>query len=135
MDEKDLTLDDIAEINNRAGGGQLKTESLSSALDAGKNRSVFRKISLLWRALLVGDGFSDANKRTAFDVATVLFFRHGYQLTDERKERLAKQLLKVSEEVLGDAKRIEYRLRYAISGGKKNVGQGDLVDIGQQQKV
>ncbi|MFH0860342.1 MAG: hypothetical protein V1921_04020 [Candidatus Altiarchaeota archaeon] len=123
MDEKDLTLEDIIEINKKGGGGgQLNMGSLSFALDAGKNKNVFRKIALLWRAILVDRSFSDADKRTAFDIAAVLFFRHGYQLTDDRKERLAKQLLKVTKTVLDDAKRIEYRLRYAISGGKNNVG-------------
>jgi len=92
-----LSLEDIIELNKRNGGQELNTSSISFALTQGEGRNPFKQLALLWRAILIDHGFTDANKRTALDVATINLTKSGYQMTENRMEELTKHALKITK--------------------------------------
>ena len=97
---------------NRAGNG-APAARLEHALDAGEGKGLYRRIALLWRAILVGHPFTDGNKRTALAVACVLLQEAGTLTDGTVQERLMDELLLIAEESLEDIPRIERRVKYA----------------------
>ncbi len=106
----------IEEINRRYGGTIRNDAEIETSLLMGKGKTVFRKVALLWRAVIVGHPFTDGNKRTAAGIALVLIDGSGFEIDKEMEERLGNALLKVAKENLTDLNRIERLVRYAIEG-------------------
>jgi len=111
-----ITREEILEINKRYGGSLRSDAEIETALYRGKGKSVYKKITFLWRAILVGHPFTDGNKRTAFVVAALLLERSNIKLNEERKETILKELTEIAKENILDSNKIERRVRYAIEG-------------------
>ena len=103
-------------INERYGGSLRSDAEIETALDLGKGKSLFRKIAYLWRAVLVGHPFTDANKRTALMVALTILERCKIGLDDAKKETLVMGIRKIASENLTNVNKIERLVRYAVSG-------------------
>ena len=82
----------------------------------GKGRSIFRKIALLMRAILVGHPFVDGNKRTAIIAALKLLDSCKIELDNGQKEKLVSTAIKIAKENIIDLKRIERLIRYVVKG-------------------
>ncbi len=109
-----LAKEDIKQINERYGGTLRSDAEIETALFMGKGKSLCRKISYLWRSVLVGHPFTDGNKRTALAFAEVLFESSGLRLNPEEEKRLIEAVIKISKENLRDINRIEGLIRYAV---------------------
>ncbi len=103
-------------INEKYGGGLRSDAEIETALDLGKGKNVYRKISYLWRAILVGHPYTDGNKRTALKVALTIAEKSGVRLEDEEKERMVSGIKKIASENITDIGRIERLVRYAATG-------------------
>ncbi|MBM3309414.1 MAG: hypothetical protein FJY77_04090 [Candidatus Altiarchaeales archaeon] len=112
----DLSKEEIIAINKTLGGNLVANGSIEFALHAGKGRSLYWRIALLWRAILVDHPFTDINKRTTFNATILTLNRSGIKTTDEMKERIVKEILKISKEGTISVKNIERRVRYAVEG-------------------
>ena len=112
----DVTKEEIIGINRELGGNLVADGSIDYALHAGEGKSIYWRIALLWRAILVDHPFSDVNKRTALNATTLLLKRRGIGLNDEAKERLVKEILDVSKTNMTSTRKIERRVRYAVEG-------------------
>lgn len=111
-----ITKDHVRMINERYGGSLRSDAEIETALDLGKGKGVFRKIAYLWRAVLVGHPFSDANKRTALMVALTILERCKMKLDNTKKENLVVGITKIASDNLSDINKIERLVRYAVSG-------------------
>ena len=111
-----ITQDQIKKINEMCGGDLRTDAEIESALMVGKGRSVFRKIAILWRAILVGHPFTDGNKRTALTVALTILEDCDMSLSDKRKESLVEEVTKIAKENITNINRIERLVRYAATG-------------------
>jgi len=112
----DVSKEEIIAINKELGGHLTAVGSIEFAIHAGVGKSLYWRIALLWRAVLVDHPFTDINKRTAFNTTTLLLERNGVKPSDEIKERIVKELLKISREGTTSIKKIERRVRYAVEG-------------------
>lgn len=112
----DVSKEEILAINKELGGGLRSDASIDFALTAGRGRSLYWKIALLWRAILVDHPFTDVNKRTALNTTFLLLKRNKIKLDEKSKERMTKELLKVAKENIHSLKRIERGVRYAVEG-------------------
>ena len=112
----DITKEEIIEINRSLGGSLGSDSSIDFALSAGKERGLYWRIALLWRAILVDHPFTDVNKRTALNAAFLLFERNNIKLNGESKERITKNVLEVAKKNITSIKNIERRIRYAVEG-------------------
>jgi prophage maintenance system killer protein len=112
----DVSVGEIITINKELGGDLVAPGSIEYALQAGAGRSLYWRIALLWRAILVDHPFTDVNKRTAFNTTTLALKRGKVKVTDEMKERILGEILKVAKENITEVKRIERRVRYAVEG-------------------
>jgi len=90
--------------------------SIDYALSAGRERGLYWRIALLWRAILVDHPFTDVNKRTALNVAFLMLERNDVNLNDEAKNRITKSVLEVAQKNITSIKNIERRVRYAVKG-------------------
>lgn len=111
-----ISKDHIKAINERYGGSLRTDAEIETALSAGRDRHVYRKIAALWRAILVGHPFTDGNKRTALMAALVIFDKCGVKISRPRKESLVKEITKIARENITDISRIERLVRYAATG-------------------
>lgn len=112
----DISIDDIIEINRQQGGNLSIDGSLDFALDAGKGRSVYTRIALILRAILIDHPFTDINKRTALDVAVVILKRDKINLNAKQKEQLVKEIMRITKKNIVSIANIERRIRYAVEG-------------------
>lgn len=112
----DVTIDEIIKINQELGGKLRSSSSIDFALHAGKGRSLYWRIGLLWRAILIDHPFSDVNKRTTLNVTFLILKRNRIKLDEKAKERITKELLKVTKKNINSIKKIERGLRYAVEG-------------------
>jgi prophage maintenance system killer protein len=112
----DVTMDEIVEINKSLGGSIRSDASIGFALSAGKGRSVYWRIALLLRAILVDHPFTDVNKRTALVVALLMLKRNGIRLSEEDKLKLDRQIAVISKSNITSVRNIERRVRYAVEG-------------------
>jgi prophage maintenance system killer protein len=108
--------DHIKSMNEKYGGRLRSDAEIETALEMGKGKSVYRKISYLLRAILVGQPFTDGNKRTALMVALAVAERSGLKIGDENKENMVSAVTKIAKENITDVNRIERLVRYAAAG-------------------
>jgi prophage maintenance system killer protein len=112
----DINKKEIIAINKALGGNLIANESIEFALHAGKNKSLYWQIALLWRAILVDHPFTDINKRTTFNATTLMLNRNKIKTTDEMKDRVVKEIMEISKKGTTSVKNIERRVRYAVKG-------------------
>lgn len=109
----DIGKKELLRINQGFGGNLRSDSSLDFALDRLKNKKLglYRKLSYLWRAILVDHPFSDGNKRTAIYAA--LFFVTKY---DKKVDRslLLHHAVSIAKQSIHDLRKIERRLKNAI---------------------
>lgn len=103
----------IRAINEKYGGDLRSDAEIETALDLGKGKSIFRKIAYLWRAILVGHPFTDANKRTALGVALILLEKCRIETNEKKTENMVSAVTKIAKENITDINRIERLVRYA----------------------
>ncbi|MBM3303468.1 MAG: hypothetical protein FJY76_00065 [Candidatus Aenigmarchaeota archaeon] len=111
---KMIALKEIRDINKEYGGSPLNEAEMQTAIDMGK--TAYKLIAYLWRAMLAGHAYSDANKRTTYVVTRTILERNGMAIDDECKIRMEKQMLKVASRPITDVKRIERMVKYAAEG-------------------
>ena len=114
--EDEVSKGEIIGINREYGGGVLYDAEIETALSLGKGRSIYRKLSLLWRAILVAHPFTDGNKRTCLTVTSLIMERRGLKLTDEVLGRITKAVEAVAEKNMRDLPKLERMVRYALEG-------------------
>ncbi len=114
--EEEITKGEITEMNRRYGGSVTYDAEIETALSMGRGRSIYRKLALLWRAILVAHPFTDGNKRTCLTATALVLERRGFRLTDEVLERVTKAMEKVAEKNMRDLRRLERMVRYALEG-------------------
>ncbi len=108
-----LSKEVLEAINKEFGGSVRYDATIEHALEAGEGKGLYRRIALLWRAILVGHPFTDGNKRTALAVA-VLLLKYAGRLADGTvQERLLDELLIIARDNLEDIPKIERRVKYA----------------------
>jgi prophage maintenance system killer protein len=112
----DVTKNEIVGINKALGGSLRSDASIDFALSAGNGRSVYWRIALLLRAILVDHPFTDVNKRTALVVALLMLKRNKIKLGEEEKLRLDRQIAVISKSNMTSLRNIERRVRYAVEG-------------------
>ena len=102
---------------NRQQGGSLRSDAeIETALEVGKGKAVYRNIAYLWRAILVGHPFTDGNKRTALAVALLVLERCNVEVSEEGKEKMVEETIKIAKENITNVARIERLIRYAVTG-------------------
>jgi len=106
----------IKTINEKYGGSLRSDAEIETALDLGKGKSVYRKIAYLWRAILVGHPFTDANKRTALITALTILEKCEIKTDENKKENMVSTITRISKENMTDINRIERLVRYAATG-------------------
>ena len=111
-----LSKEEIRSINEQYGGSLRMDAEIETALEAGKGKSIFRKIAYLLRAILVGHPFTDGNKRTALMVTLAMLEKSQIKTTDEQKESIVEEIRKIASENTRDISRIERSIRYVITG-------------------
>jgi prophage maintenance system killer protein len=112
----DINKKEIIAISKELGGNLVANGSIEFALHAGKNKSLYWRIALLWRAILVDHPFTDINKRTTFNATTLMLNRNKIKTTDEMKDRVVKEIMEISKKGTTSVKNIERRVRYAVKG-------------------
>lgn len=112
----DITLKEIVEINKSLGGRLRSDSSIDFALHAGRGRSLYWRIALLLRAILVDHPFVDFNKRTALVVLLTMLERNSVFLSAEGKYRVDREISKIVRDNVTSVKLIERRVRYAATG-------------------
>ena len=108
--------EEVRAINERYGGSLRSDAEIETALRMGKGKGIYRKIALLWRAILVGHPFTDGNKRTALMVSLRLLEASYMGMDEQQKEAIVKEIIKVAKENITDINRIERLIRYAVTG-------------------
>ncbi len=103
-------------INRKYGGGLRSDAEIEGALHLGKGKAVFRKISYLWRAVLVDHPFTDGNKRTALMIALAALDICRVKTDKRVKVNLVSEITKIAKENITDVNRIERLIRYAVTG-------------------
>lgn len=111
-----ITKEQIRLINEQEGGDVRNDAEIETALYLGKGKNVYRKIALLWKAILVGHPFTDGNKRTAFVVALVVLEKSRINLREEQKEQMIAEITRIASENIEDASKIERLVRYVVTG-------------------
>jgi len=107
------TANDILKLNKELGGSLRTLGSVEFAITAGKDKSIIKRLALLWRAILADHPFDDANKRT-IELITREYARSKKYHLDTPK--LVKEILNVSKNNITDLKKIERRIKYATTG-------------------
>jgi death-on-curing family protein len=111
-----LSKEEIRSINEQYGGSLRMDAQVETALSLGKDKSIYRKIAYLWKAILVGHPFTDGNKRTALMVAVAMLEKSGIRLDEEKNENMVSEIRKIASENITDINRIERLVRYAVTG-------------------
>ena len=111
-----LSKEEIRSINEQYGGSLRMDAEIETALEAGKGKTIFRKIAYLLRAILVGHPFTDGNKRTALVVALGMLEKSRINVEDKQKERIVEDIRKIASGNIRDINRIERLVRYAVTG-------------------
>ena len=111
-----LGKEEIRSINEQYGGSLRMDAEIETALDAGKGKSIYRKVAYLLRAILVGHPFTDGNKRTALMVALAMLEKCQIAMDEGKKENLVSEIRKIASENERDINRIERLIRYAVTG-------------------
>jgi len=111
-----LTKEQIRRINRRYGGSLRSDAEIETALEMGRGKGIYRKISCLWRAVLVGHPFTDGNKRTAVGSAIVMMEAAGKPLRRRQRNALSIVAERIAERNIRDIRKIERRIRYAMEG-------------------
>lgn len=111
-----LSKEDIRSINEQYGGSMRMDAEIETALEAGKGKTIFKKVAYLLRAILVGHPFTDGNKRTALMVALAMLEKSQIKIEEKQKERIIEELRKIASGNERDINRIERLVRYAVTG-------------------
>lgn len=111
-----LSREEIRSINEQYGGSLRMDAEIETALEAGKGKSIHRKIAYLLRAILVGHPFTDGNKRTALMVAIAMLEKSQIGVADAQKERIVEVTRNVASGNIRDVDKIERMVRYAVTG-------------------
>ena len=104
---------DLIRINNGFGGNLRSDSSIDFAFNMLKNRrlGIYKKLSYLWRAILVDHPFSDGNKRTAAYVA--LNFATEFK-KEVDMELLLHHIISIAKQNIHEINKIEWRMKNAI---------------------
>lgn len=111
-----LSKEEIRSINEQYGGSLRMDAEIETALEAGKGKSIYRKVAYLLRAILVGHPFTDGNKRTALMVMLAMLEKSQIKITDEQKEGIVEGIRKIASGNIRDIGRIERSVRYVVTG-------------------
>jgi death-on-curing family protein len=111
-----LGKEEIRSINEQYGGSLRMDAEIETALEAGKGKTIFRKLAYLLRAILVGHPFTDGNKRTALMVSLAMLDKCQIAMDEGKKENLVSEIRKIASENIRDVNRIERLVRYAVTG-------------------
>jgi death-on-curing family protein len=111
-----LSKEEIRSINEQYGGSLRMDAEIETALEAGKGKSICRKVAYLLRAILVGHPFTDGNKRTALMVTLAMLEKSQIKIGDEQKERIVEGIRKIASQNIRDIDRIERSIRYVVTG-------------------
>ena len=111
-----ITREHIKEINAMYGGSLRTDAEIETALLMGKGKNMYRKIAILWRAILVGHPFTDGNKRTALMVALTILEKCDMGLDDAGIDMVVEEITKIARENITDLNRIERLVRYVATG-------------------
>ena len=103
-------------INEQYGGDLRSDAEIETALSLGKGKNIYRKISYLLRAILVGHPFTDGNKRTALMVTFAILENCHMKIEAGCEERIVSEITKIAKENITDISRIERLVRYAVTG-------------------
>jgi prophage maintenance system killer protein len=103
------TLEQIIKINKKYGGHPLDKGNIEFALSSGKNKTDLQKLTLLWRAILTGHPFSDANKRTASDLTIDYARANNFEID---KESMVWEIVNIAKENITDLYKIRRRIQY-----------------------
>ncbi len=108
-----ISKEDIARINSGFGGNIRNSASLEFALGIIENEKLgeYKKLALLWRAILVDHTFTDGNKRTALFLA-FLFAADNKKIAEA--DLLKHHILSISSKNITEVRNIEWRLKNAI---------------------
>lgn len=104
---------DLLRINHGFGGNLRSDSSIDFAIDIQENSKLgpYKKLSYLWRAILVDHPFSDGNKRTATFFA-LKFAEENYKQID--RELIIHHALSIAKKNITDIRQIEWRLKSCI---------------------
>lgn len=113
MNISNITKEDLLRINKGFGGNLRSSSSLDFAFHMLENKKIgfYKKLSYLWRAILVDHPFSDGNKRTAAFVAI------GYANENNKsidRELLIHHIVSIAKNNIHKIRNIEWRLKNAI---------------------
>jgi prophage maintenance system killer protein len=104
------TIEEIINLNKKHGGHVLDRGNIEFALDSGRDKTELQRLALLWRAILTGHPFSDANKRTTSDLTIKYAKARGLSID---KEKLVWEIVHVAKENITSLYRIRRRIQYA----------------------
>jgi len=106
--------EDLLRINRGFGGGLRNDASVDFAVDVQSNNKLgeYKKLSYLWRAILVDHPFTDGNKRTAVFLAYTFASELNKQAN---RDLLIHHALSIAKNNIVDINIIERRLRNAIN--------------------
>ncbi len=108
-----ISKESIIRINFGFGGNLRSSASLDFALEMQNSKKLgdYKKLSYLWRAILVDHPFSDGNKRTAAFVALV-FAEDCKKQVD--RELLLHHIISIAKKNITEIRNIEWRLKNCI---------------------
>ena len=109
----DISKEDLLRINKGFGGNLRSDSSIDFAIDMQKNAKLgdYKKLSYLWRAILVDHPFSDGNKRTATFFA-INFAEETHKKID--RELIVHHALTIAKKNITNIRQIEWRLKSCI---------------------
>lgn len=111
-----LTKEQIKRINRKYGGSVRSDAEIETALEMGRGKGIYKKVSYLWMAMLVGNPFTDGNKRTAVGSAIVMLEAAGRPLQRRQRNALSVIAERVAERNMTNVAKTERRIRYAVEG-------------------
>lgn len=109
----DIGKEDLLRINSGFGGNLRDDSSLDFAINMQEKPKLgsYKKLSYLWRAILVYHPFSDGNKRTAMFLAFA-FAKENKKVTD--RDLLVHHITSIAKKNIQEIRNIEWRLKNAI---------------------
>ena len=104
---------DLLRINYGFGGNLRNDSSLDFALDRMKDKKLgpYKKLSYLFRAILVDHPFSDGNKRTAAFVAFAFAEENNKEVD---RDMLMHHIVSIAKNNVSEIRNVEWRLKNAI---------------------
>ena len=101
--------DETVRINQELGGRLARSGSLDFACDAAQRETtVFKRVALLVRAIVIDHPFNDFNKTTASIIALREFQRNNVAVAEEA---FLRALRRIAQQNITDLKRIERMLQ------------------------